>query len=92
MVLKDDNPPTPVRRTRSPLGLPLLSALGRHHDAATALRRPAMTDVKLFQLFDVVAGSLELVVVRQLRARLDVLQRVYPDPLVVDYRFAVRVA
>lgn len=67
------------------------SLLRRRHDAAAALGRAAATDVKLLEL-SYVARSLVLVIVGKLHAGLNVFQRVNPDPVIVDYRFAVGIA
>src|SRR5687767_15663300 len=60
------------------------------HDSPATLRRSAMALVK----FRVIrrSGSLILIVVGELHARLDILFRVDPDLPPVDHRFAVRIA
>ena len=64
----------------------------RLHDAAAAVGRAALAEIESFQLFVVLAGSLVLIVVRELFPGLDGTLGVDVDSLAANYRFAIGVA
>ena len=66
------------------------AAFGWSHDASATLVRAAVTYIKLLHLFS--ASPLVLVIVGKLHAGLNVPESVYKDALLLDDRFAVRVA